>query len=345
MHKFTRRLLTEWRRLDLPFADKKILIAVSGGADSCALALALSDLIKRKKFKHDFVIAHFNHGLRSNESDGDEDFTRELSADLGFKFVAGRAKEGEIDRESNTEQSARRARYAFFNGVAKKENCFGVITAHTVNDQAETFLLNLIRGSGIDGLTGMKNVRPLVEEYDNSHKNDFEVGREDLRLLIRPLLNWATRDDTERFVESCAVPYRQDEMNFDPKYTRIRIRTELIPKLVEFNPKIVQTLARTSDLLRNASEETNRTEFEIQMGEQLRLDELKKLPLPDLHKILRIWLKAQRGGLRRIGFAHIGSIEKLIHTRKSGRIVELPRGERVMKHAGFLLFRKSPVEK
>ena len=345
MNHFSRKLLTEWRKLELPFGGEKMLLAVSGGADSCALALALGDLKKRRKISNEFIIAHFNHALRGKESDKDEEFTKRMAEDLGFEFFFGRAEKGQIDPKSNTEQLARNARYEFLSSIANSENCYGVLTGHTVNDQSETFLLNLIRGSGIDGLAGMKSIRPLIDEDIAQEMNNFARMDNVSKILIRPMLNWATRNDTEKFVQSCGVSFRQDSMNLDTKYTRIRIRTDLIPKLREYNPKIVQTLARTADLLRNVANESTLSGVEITMGESLMLDELKKLSLPDLRKSLRVWLKERRGGLRRIGFAQVSAIENLIHTRKSGRMVELPGGERVIKQKGFLVFRKSPVEK
>ena len=158
MHRFVRSLITEWRKLGLPFTDETLIVAVSGGADSLSLLLALHDLRQRKKLKLRIVAAHFNHKLRGAESDADEEFVKHLAAEKGFELALGH---GPIAAEGNLEQNARNARYDFLTRTADNLKAYGVLTAHTMNDQAETFLLNLIRGSGIDGLSGMRPIRDL----------------------------------------------------------------------------------------------------------------------------------------------------------------------------------------
>ena len=149
MNNFVRNLLTEWRSLNLPFEEQTFVVAVSGGADSVSLALALSELKRRKKLNLRFVAAHFNHDLRGRQSDEDEKFVRELAGKFGFELAL---KKGNIAGEGNLEQNARVARYEFLTETAENLRASGVLTAHTLNDQAETFLINLIRGSGLEGL-------------------------------------------------------------------------------------------------------------------------------------------------------------------------------------------------
>ena len=159
MHKFVRSLITEWRRLKLPVADETIVVAVSGGADSLSLLLALHDLRTRKKLDLRIVTAHFNHKLRGRESDADEEFIKQFAADRGFELALGH---GPVAEKGNIEQNARRSRYDFLSRTAESLKAGNVLTAHTLNDQAETFLLNLIRGSGFDGMSGMRPVRALA---------------------------------------------------------------------------------------------------------------------------------------------------------------------------------------
>ena len=149
MHSFVRNLITEWRRLGLPFEGETVIVAVSGGADSVSLLLAIADLGRRKKIDHRIVAAHCNHGLRGVESDADQELVRVLAEKLGIDFVSEYIK---ISKKGNLEQNARDARYAILRKIADDEKAFAVLTGHTINDQAETFLLNLIRGSGTDGL-------------------------------------------------------------------------------------------------------------------------------------------------------------------------------------------------
>ncbi|MGI8494384.1 MAG: ATP-binding protein, partial [Pyrinomonadaceae bacterium] len=196
-------------------------------------------------------------------------------------------------------------------------------------DQAETFFLNLIRGSGIGGLGAMKTIRKLNE--------DSEI------LLARPLLSWAKRSATENFTLEKNIEFRIDSMNEDEKFSRVRIRKTLIPLLAEFNPKIVETAARTAFLLQ---EEAGHLTFNIyQLPENPEIGELKKLSKTNLYNALRNWLEIRRGSLRQLDLKHIQSIERLIFSTKSGRKIELPRGEIVIKKQGKLFFEKSKVEK
>ena len=153
MDNFTRQLLTEWRKLEIPFAGETIIIAISGGADSVSLALALHELKIRNKLDLRFVLAHFNHHLRGEESRRDEEFVKNLAEKFDFELVIGK---GEISKNENLEQSARKARYDFLTEKAENLKAFAVLTAQTLNDQAETFLINLIRGSGLEGLGAIK---------------------------------------------------------------------------------------------------------------------------------------------------------------------------------------------
>ncbi len=337
MNKFTRQLLTEWRKLGLPFEGDTFVIAVSGGADSCALWLAIDDLIKRKKLRNRFVAAHFNHNLRGNESEEDEKFVKEIAVKLGFELVSKTSEA--ISEKNNLEQNARFARYKFFEETAKNLKAKAILTAHTLNDQAETFLQNLIRGSGIEGLGAMREVRPL-----NKNK---ETGI----LVVRPLLNWAKRKDTENVCHQNEIEFRLDSMNKDLTFSRVRIRKILIPMLEDFNPKIVGKLSKTAKLLREdfdeletASVEKMRLFHSNTEKTELNLDDLKNVFPSMRRRILRLWLKENRGDLRRLSSKNIQAIENLAFSRKSGKIVEIANGEQITKNNGKLIFKRSKNE-
>src|SRR5690348_13102619 len=234
MRSFERNLITEWRGLELPVSDTTVVVAVSGGADSGSLLLGAGELQDLSKLDLRIVAAHFNHDLRGDESDEDETFVRSLCSDRKIELAAGRSTHKHL---SNVEQGARIERYTFLQQVAENVNAGLVLTGHTLDDQAETFLLNLIRGSGIRGLSGMRPVRDLTSSI-NSIK------------LVRPLMTWARRADTEAYCRELSVEYRQDTMNEDESFTRVRIRKILLPLLKDFNPKIVERLAETAALLR-----------------------------------------------------------------------------------------------
>lgn len=334
MDNFTRQLLTEWRKLELPFADKTVIIAISGGADSVSLALALHDLKIRKKLDLRFILAHFNHHLRGEESKRDEEFVKNLAEKFGFELVIGN---GEISKNENLEQSARKARYDFLNETAENLKAFAVLTAHTLNDQAETFLINLIRGSGLEGLGAIKIKRNL--------KKTSEI------LLIRPLLSWAKRIDTENFCRLNEIEYRYDSMNEDLAFRRVRIRKVLLPLLQDFNPKIIENLTQTAFLLQQDFNDLenvraeNRQIFENELNSEISLKTLKKLTDSERNDLIRQWLKKNRGDLRFLDAKHFEAISRLIFSRKSGKTVELPNGENVLKQVGKLFFEKRKVEK
>ena len=337
MHRFVRELITEWRRLDLPTSGETAVLGVSGGADSVSLLLGFAELRDRKKHDLRIVAAHFNHGLRGSESDADEQFVRELAGTLGVELAVGK---GSISTQDNLEQNARRARYAFLSQTAATLHSFGVLTGHTINDQAETFLLNLLRGSGPDGLSGMQPMRPLNEAKEQA--DDAPNLFSSQPLLIRPLLRWAKREDTEQYCHSLGIAYRYDTMNEDTAFKRVRIRKILLPLLKDFNPKIIETLANTAFLLQDlpaAGDTRNRTGT----SGELNLQELRSLSESELFAAIRQWLAEQRGTTRQLELKHIQAVARLLLSTKSGRTVEIPGGK-VVKTRGHITYKDNKVE-
>lgn len=348
MHHFTRQFITEWRKLDLPFDKATVIVAVSGGADSVSLALAFYELIRRKKFDLRIVLAHFNHKLRGEESERDEIFVKNLAEKLNFELVIGA---GEIAKNGNLEQSARKARYDFLTETAENLKAFAVLTAHTLNDQAETFLINLIRGSGLKGLGAMNVIRNLefkAASQESKEKSEIRNLKSEI-LLIRPLLNWAKRIDTENFCRLNEIEFRYDSMNEDLAFRRVRIRKVLLPMLEDFNPKIAENLSQTAFLLQKDFEtlenwRSENVETEIYES-KISLKQLKDLSESERKTAIRNWLKNQRGDLRTLDAKHFEAVERLIFSRKSGKAVELPNGETIVKRAGNLYFERRKVEK
>jgi len=342
MHQFVRDLITEWRRLGLPVSGETVVVAVSGGADSLSLLLALDDLITRSKLGHRLVAAHFNHGLRGDESDNDEDFVRAVTKHLKIGLAVGK---GRIPSTGNLEQNARTARYAFLSETASSLRSFAVLTGHTINDQAETFLMNLLRGSGPTGLAGMHPVRALGNDGgtgDGNNESSVPPIPNSPISLVRPLLTWAKRQDTEGYCHDCGVEFRYDTMNEDTAFKRVRIRKVLMPLLEDFNPKIVETLANTAQLMRSLAEQGNSDSGQPQSGE-LGISNLKDLSEAELETTLRGWLGRCRGTTRQLELKHIRGIARLALSRKSGRTAELPGGK-VVKTAGKLTYHKNKVE-
>ncbi len=345
MHQFVRNLVTEWRRLELPFAGSTIVAAISGGADSVSLLLALNDLKKRKKIGHRIVAAHFNHRLRDGASDADEEFVRGLTTDLHIEFAVGKAQ---IEPAGNLEQNARRARYDFLLTTARNVDAFAVITGHTMNDQAETVLMNLLRGSGVDGLAGMRPIRVLTSEASIGPSSSDDDLTPQLPLapanikLVRPFLNWALRGQTEAYCHDLGIEYRYDTMNEDTAFRRVRIRKILLPLLEDFNPRIIETLGNTAKLMQNLADSTTQP-VQKALSNPLILDELRSLTKSEMYQTIRSWLKQQRGSTRQLQLKHMESIERLVFSTKSGKATELPGGK-VIKRNGSLVYEENKVE-
>lgn len=345
MHKFVRDLITAWRRIGLPSGDAAFVVAVSGGADSAALLLAIEELQRAKKLKHRFVAAHFNHHLRGVESDADEQFVKALCGTLEIELAIGH---GDLPDKGNLEQNARTARYDFLKKKAENIGAQAVLTAHTQNDQAETFLMNLIRGSGPDGLGGMRITREMLDDARNSEDPENGASSPLLpfssspTLLIRPLLGWARRQATEGYCHDRQVEYRYDSMNEDLNFVRVRIRKLLLPMLEEFNPKIVETIANTAFLMQARADHNDRTISAT--ADELSVAELKRLEKADVFILIRSWIIQKRGDSRGLSLKHIQAVERLALSGKSGRVAELPNGV-VVKKGGVLVYRDLKVEK
>jgi tRNA(Ile)-lysidine synthase len=216
-------------RRSLLRAGERVAVAVSGGADSVALLLLLLDL--RKQLGVVVSVAHFNHKLRDKDSDKDERFVAKLAAKCGLAFHLGQLDVGARAKrdKANLEDTARRARYEFFEGLAGSGHLDEVAVAHTADDQAETVLAHILRGTGLAGLGG---IHP-------------EVGH-----VVRPLLG-VRRAELRAYLKSKKQTWREDATNRDTTRMRARIRKKLLPLLEkQFQPAIVQHLATLAELAR-----------------------------------------------------------------------------------------------
>ncbi|MGE0608726.1 MAG: tRNA lysidine(34) synthetase TilS [Pirellulales bacterium] len=233
-HAIERRLEDEWPAAE--WSDVTVLVAVSGGADSVALMRALAAI--RQAGPGRLVVAHFNHRLRGAESDGDEAFVRTLAEGLGLLCDVGRAERAIPPLslgEATSEEQTRALRYAFLEEAVGRWGARFVVTAHTADDQAETILHRILRGTGLAGLAGMRRARQL---------NDGVA-------LLRPLLNFR-RDELRGYLADLGQPFRQDASNLDSRYTRNRLRNELLPHLAsEYNPRVSEALLRLGELARD----------------------------------------------------------------------------------------------
>jgi tRNA(Ile)-lysidine synthase len=334
-----------------------MVIGVSGGADSVSLLLSMHELCELNKLDLRLVAAHYNHHLRDGASDSDEEFVKQVCAERKIELAVGH---GEHIDGGNIEQRARLVRYEFLHQIAKRLDGFAVATGHTMNDQAETFLINLLRGSGPTGLCGMKPVRPLDEEKrkrgDEITRSECEVAAEKTKtaegdappllpfsssplLLIRPLLTWAKRIHTEGYCRDKGVEYRYDTMNEDTAFKRVRIRKILLPLLEDFNPNIIETLARTTSLMQQIPNPKWTSDEDT-----LEIAALRTMSTEAMQNKLRLWLEQKRGSTRSLSMRHITAIERLVRSGKSGRVAELPGKAAVIRTNGRLSYRENSVD-
>lgn len=212
----------------------RILVALSGGPDSVCL---LDILIKLKETLNiEIGAAHLNHMLRGEDALGDEEYVRRICKDLDIPYYIKRVDINKYAKENklSSEMAGRSARYDFFDEIINKYGFNKIATAHNANDQAETILFRLMRGSGLEGLGGIKVSR------DNK--------------IIRPIL-CLSRDEVEAYIEKQGLNPRIDKTNFEKIYNRNKIRLDILPYIKEnFNADIVQTLNRMSTLLQKDNE-------------------------------------------------------------------------------------------
>ncbi|HEY7182204.1 MAG TPA: tRNA lysidine(34) synthetase TilS [Blastocatellia bacterium] len=307
-----------------------IVAAVSGGADSAAMLDALARFQRSEGRPGSIIVAHLNHQLRGEESDEDEAFVRDLAGRLELPVCAERvavAERAEAEKR-NLEAVARGLRYEFLLKVAEARGANVVFTAHTLDDQAETILMRLIRGSGAEGLRGIHQIVALSDRVN----------------LIRPALG-IMRAEVIEHCEHYELPFRSDSSNFLVDFTRNRVRLELLPMLETFNPRVKESLARASeflvrdeDYLRDMAAEYLAASYK-ELGEESGLDvkALGNAPAAIRRRVLRLWLRAGRGNLRRINASHIVAIESLL-IGPSGRRVDLPGGASVAREFDRLRF-------
>lgn len=259
------------------------IVAVSGGPDSVALLRAL-----REVDPGPLIVAHVNHALRGRESDDDERFVQVLACELGLEFCSTQIS---IPSGENFESGARKRRYAWLERVANEHQAGWIATGHTADDQAETLLHRLTRGTGIQGLRGIAAQR----------------GR-----IVRPILEIA-RADLLSYLQQLNQAYRIDSSNADRRYTRNRIRHELVPRLREFNPEIVSILGRLAEqsgeifeLIELQAMELLRRAERARAGPRIILDRSELVASPKLlvREALRIVWRREQWPMDAMTFDH-----------------------------------------
>jgi len=299
------------RELGMPSVRETAVVALSGGADSVALTDAMADLAHEAGFR--LVAAHLDHGLRANSGD-DVAFCSGICERLGVALRTARADvRGRARRDKcGTEEAARLERYAFLRGVKRDVGAAVIAVAHTRDDQAETFLMRLLRGAGSRGLAAMR-----------ARAGD----------VIRPLLA-VSREQVLDHLRLRGLSWREDATNADPAFVRNRVRHELLPYLEErFNPRVRAALARSAGLLAEEADTLEGlAEALVAGGRQqegsivLSREALAAAPRAVASAAVRRAVEST-GGLRAVSKLHVDTMLALIHSPDpSRRRLPLPGG-------------------
>lgn len=327
-HEFLQHLserCAEW----LP-PGQPVVVAVSGGPDSVALLRGLAAVAGKET---SLAVAHLNHQIRAQDADRDERFVADLARDLGLRLNAGRIDvEAEANRRAQSlETTARDLRYQFLRETAEALQARFVALGHTADDQAETILHRVVRGTGLRGLAGMPARRKLGRNCE----------------LIRPLLNLARRDVLD-YLSRIGQPYCHDATNDSSSHTRNRLRNELLPRLErEYNPRTREALLRLGQLADEAQqvidasvrERLERADLiQWESGCSLLAEPLVGAETHVLRTVfVRLWQK-MGWGLRELGFEALDRVASVlqngitattlpgnIDVRRRGRRIELTR--------------------
>ena len=298
------------------FPDERVLVAVSGGPDSVALFHLLWEL--REELRIQLVIAHYHHELRGRDADMDEQLARQMAEKFKVEFIAGRAEpEWWKKLKGSIEELARNMRYEFLVKSAIETKASKIALGHNADDQAESVLINLLRGSGLLGLAGMPPVRDR---------------------FIRPLIE-VSRKEILDYCWDRGLAFRVDRTNRDKRFLRNRIRSELIPMLKTFNPSIVSALVKTSELLREDEkilEEHSKKAFsrlaKIQPGQiNFSMKEFMLEPASIRRRLVRLAIQKLKKDLRRIEALHIFEMEELMYSGKASFALDMPERIKIFK--------------
>jgi tRNA(Ile)-lysidine synthase len=322
-HTFLDKVFSTIQKNDMLRGGEKVLIGLSGGADSVCLLHVLSLL--RDRLNLDPIALYIDHGLRPHETGEEIEFCSHLSEGLSVDFqnTSIDVKTYAQEHGYGIQEAARELRYMTFERVASNIGAEKIALGHTIDDQLETFFMRIFRGSGPKGLSGIPPVRGMI---------------------IRPLLD-VEREDIEQYLKGERVRFIMDSSNLKKDYLRNRLRIVLIPEMKKIAPHIAQSIARMADILREEEKY-----FEIIIAKtlmrlisrktdariELFLSPLEAMDIVILRRVLRKAL-AETRGLKGIEFIHIESIIQLVKHGRQGDRLHLPGGIRAIKDYATLV--------
>ncbi len=313
-------------RFQLLQPDEPLVVGVSGGPDSITLLHVLWRL--RDEFGWEMTVAHLNHSLRGTDADADEAFVRAFCERLGIPCVTRKVDVRAMAREGKLSipQAGRRERFRLFAEVARKIGATKIALGHTASDVVETVLLNLLRGTGTDGLQGIPPKSPLTLT-----DGEWQMANDQWQ-LVRPLiLCW--RSETEGYAKVYRLKPRQDKSNLDKKAARNWVRWELLPLLRKRFPKVEGALWRLSELARDESQWLNESADERLNALTLHADGREmaverdaflKLPKALRRRVLKRMVERLAGALNEVSFEHLEASVRLIERHSTDAALHLP---------------------
>lgn len=328
------RVLKTIRNYDMFKAGDTVLVAVSGGPDSIFLLKALDFLQKKLKLKK-IIVCNLDHGIRGKESSEDSYFVRKLAEEHGLGFIHKKINvPDQKPKELSIEEAAREERYKFFSAAAKAVKADVIATGHTMDDQAETILMRIIKGASLKGIIGISPSRA--------------VGS--IR-VVRPLFD-LEKKEIEDYLDERSIAYRIDSSNLDPIYFRNTVRKEILPYLEKYNPRLRRVLCSLAEHLRedyefiqeakeNAIRNTQYARRNVSNVE-IKLKDLIVQPKALQKEILRDLLERSGGEVKRLSFRHWKELERLIAHKGKGSSLDLPGDIRITRTSSFLAFQKRP---
>lgn len=316
----------------LALSSCSIVVAVSGGADSVALLRALLD--RREAYSLQLTVGHLNHCLRGTESDADELFVRTTAQQLGLPTLIARqpVPDSREFRRLGIEGAAREIRYAFLLSAARQTDARFVVTGHTADDQAETILQQIIRGTGLNGLAGMPFRRSLDQDVE----------------LLRPFLD-VRREEIRSYLGMLGQSFREDSSNSDERFTRNLMRRKVIPTLQAINPDVVGALCRlgriSCDACRTIDELVDDLARRAVMSDAPERVVLAAGALDAASSFLRGELfrrviRKQGWPLRDVGQREIDRIDEVLRT---GRSHTIPGGIRARRLRSCVVLDRGPI--
>ncbi|MCB2189816.1 MAG: tRNA lysidine(34) synthetase TilS [Deltaproteobacteria bacterium] len=308
----------------------RVVVAVSGGADSVCLLRVLYEL--RKALGIDLMVCHFDHGLRPEEDEEETRFVRNLAESFDLPFVTEKAS-GELRAGGRSlEETARNLRYVFLEEVMHHYSAQKIAVGHTRDDQAETVLMRLLRGSGTSGLSGIPPVRDGV--------------------IVRPLID-LTREEIVEYLSRTGLGYVTDSSNLDTTLLRNDIRLDILPFLKERQPELVKILGRTAEILREEREwlEAEAKEWICLQGQvgpfqevAIPLNEFNSLCKAKQNHVVREALKISGGSLRRITSENIEAMKRVARGENPHARIALPGAQTFRRVYDHLIFSAKKAE-